>query len=165
MNYNTGMKVFKYKFTKLTLGFIWAGIALSVAAFGVTLYNVIAGNYKNYANVVYPIIGYVAMFFVSVLLIVILTALIFSSYYAVGNNSFKTSFGIIKSKFNTDDVDSILLDRATNKLTVYFKDQNFIVIVINDELYEEFVTEIMLCNPQIEYTINSKENHPEGKSE
>lgn len=155
------MKVFKYKFSTLTKVFIWLGLALSVAAFGFTLYNVLSGSYKNSVNIIYPIIGYVAMFFVSTLLAVILISLLISSYYAVGNKILKTSFGIIKSKFDTDNMESIVLDRTTNKLAVHFKDSSFIMIVVKSEWYEDFVTEILKCNPNMEYSIISKENSPD----
>ncbi len=157
------MKIFKFKFTATTKVFIWLGLALSAAAFGVTLYNVLSGGYNNSANIVYPIIGYAAMFFVSVLLTVILISLLVSSYYAVGDKTLKTSFGIIKSKFDTDNIESIILDRETNKLAVHFKDSSFIMVVVKSEWYEDFITEILKCNPKIEYSIKSKENSPDDE--
>ena len=157
------MKVFKYKFANVTKLFIWAGLILSVAAFGITLYNVLSGSYNNYANITYPVIGYAAMFLVSVLMFIILLSLLVSSYYAIGDKILKTSFGIIKSQFRTDDMESIVLDRATNKLAVHFKDSSFIMIVVKSEWYEDFIAEILKCNPKIEYTINSKENSPDDQ--
>ena len=157
------MKVFKYKFTNLTKIFIYAGLVLASAAFGVTLYNVLSGSYKNSAVIAYPVIGYAAMFFLSVMLFIISVSLLVSSYYAVGDKKLKTSFGIIKSTFNTDNIESVVLDRETNKLAVHFKDSSFIVIVVKSEWYEEFIDEILKCNPDIEYTINSKENSPDDQ--
>ena len=157
------MKIFKYRFTKITHVFIYLGLALSVAAFGITLYNVLAGEYKSSPNMAYPIIGFVAMFAVSVLLFVILLSLLVSSYYSVGDKTLKTSFGIIKSKFSTDDMESIVLDRATNKLSVQFKTGSYILIAVKPEWYEDFINEILKCNPTIEYTINSVENSPDDQ--
>lgn len=159
--YNIVMKVYKFKFTKLTLVFIYLGLALAAAAFGVTLYNVISGSYKNSANIVYPLIGYAAMFFVSVLLFIILVSLLISSYYSINDKILKTSFGIIKSKFPIENIESIILDRKTNKLSVNFKDKSFIMIVVKPEWYEEFINDLLSRNSSIEYSINSKENSPD----
>lgn len=157
------MKVFKFSFSKLTTIFIYLGIALSVAAFGVTLYTVIQGDFLQSSNIIYPIIGYAAMFVVSVMLLIILISLLVSSYYAVGNKILKTSFGIIKSKFNTDNIEQILLDRATNKLAVHFIDKTSVMVVVKPEWYDDFIAELLKCNPSIEYTINSIENTPDDK--
>ena len=157
------MKIFKFKYTKLILVFIYLGLALAAAAFGVNLYLLIKNGISHAANPVYPILQYTVIFFVSVLLCVILISLLISSYYAVGNGIFKTSFGIIKSKFNLADVDKIVLDRETNKLAIYFKDGNFIMVVVKKEWYEDFIDEILKGNPKIEYTINSKQNTPDDK--
>lgn len=157
------MKIFKYKFSVAARVFIWLGLALAAVAFGITLYNVLAKNYNNSANIVYPIISYAAMFFASVLMATMLISLLVSSYYAVGDKKFKTSFGLIKSVFDTDNIVKILLDRGNGKLTVHFKDDSFIVIVVKPEWYEEFIAELLKCNPAIEYTINSKINTPDDK--
>lgn len=163
MKENSAMKIFKYKFSTTTKVFIYLGLALAAAAFGLTLYNVISGSYNNYSNIIYPIISYAAMFFVSILLFIILISLLISSYYAVGDKKFKTSFGLIKSTFLTDKVQSVALDRETNKLTVHFNDDTFIVIVVKSEWYEEFINELIKCNPAIEYTIISKTNSPDDQ--
>lgn len=156
------MKVFKFKFSKLTTAFIFAGILLAVAAFSLTLYNVIKADYLYSNKAIYSIIGFVAMFIVSVALLIILISLLASSYYAVGGDELKTSFGIIKSKFKISEIDKVILDRATEKLAVYFKDETFVMIVVKPEWYEEFVNELLKCNPQIEYVINSVKNSPDN---
>lgn len=157
------MKIFKFKFSKLTTAFIYAGIVLAVAAFGITLYNVIKADYIYTDKAIYSIIGYVAMFIVSVLLLVILISLLFSSYYSLGGDELKTSFGIIKSKFRISDIEKVILDRSSDKLAVYFKDESFVMIVVKPEWYEEFVNELLKCNPKIEYIINSVKNSPDDQ--
>lgn len=152
------MKTYKYKFTKLITAFIWVGIALSVAAFALNTYFVIADGTGSAANALYPILRYVLMYFVSGAAFVLLISLIFSSYYAISGTKFKTSFGIIKSNYDIGKIESVVLDRKTKKLSVYFNDENFIVIVVKEEWYEDFIEELLKANNKIEYTINSKEN-------
>ncbi|MDE7082274.1 MAG: PH domain-containing protein [Clostridia bacterium] len=152
------MKTYKYKFTKLITAFIWIGVALSVVAFGLNTYFVFADGIATAANAFYPILRYVLMYFVSIAAFVILISLVFSSYYSISGTKFKTSFGIIKSSYDIEKIESVVLDRKTKKLSVYFEDKNFVVIVVKEEWYEDFIEELLKANGKIEYTINSKEN-------
>ncbi len=155
------MKVFKYKFTKTITVFIYLGLALSVAAVAADTYLVIAEGIKSAANPVYPIIQYTLMYVVGILLFIILLSLLLSSYYAIDGTTFKTSFGIIKSKYEVNKIQSIILDRTTGKLSVYFDENTFIVIVVKEEWYEDFIDELLRANPKIEYSVKSKENKPD----
>lgn len=138
--------------------FIWAGIALSVAAFAVNTYFVITEGIGSAANAFHPVLRYTLMYFVSVAAFVILLSLVFSSYYAISGTKFKTSFGIIKSTYDIEKIESVVLDRKTKKLSVYFNDSNFIIVVVKEEWYEDFIDGLLKANRKIEYAINSKEN-------
>ena len=157
------MKTYKYKFTKMMTAFIWTGIALSVVAFAVNTYFVIAEGIGSAANAVYPILRYTLMYFVSVAAFVILLSLILSSHYQITGTKFKTSFGIIKSTYDIEKIESVVLDRNTKKLSVFFDDKNFMVIVVKQEWYEDFIDELLKANNKIEYTINSKQNDIDGE--
>ena len=157
------MKTFKYKYSKLTTGFIYAGLVLAVAAFGLNIYSVATENINEAANPAFDIIRYILLFGVSVALFVILISLIASSYYSVDEKYFKTSFGVIKSKYKLEDIDSIILDRETNKLSLYLKNESFIVVAVKPDWYDEFITAILAGNPNIEYSIKSKENSPDDE--
>ena len=157
------MKTYKYKFTKTMTAFIWIGIALSVAAFAVNTYFVFTEGIGEAANALYPILRYVLMYFVSAAAFVILLSLILSSHYQITGTKFKTSFGIIKSTYDIEKIESVVLDRKTNKLSVFFDDKNFMVIVVKPEWYEDFIDELLKANNKIEYSINSKENDIDGE--
>lgn len=157
------MKVFKYKFSKLTHALIYAGIALCVVGLGINIYTVIVSDIKSAANPVYPIIQYVLMFLIPVVLLVLLISLLVSSYYSIEGQTFKTSFGLIKSKYDISKIQNVVLDRTTNKLTVYFDGNTYIVVVVKEEWYNEFIDVLTKANSKIEYTINSKES--DGKDD
>lgn len=152
------MKIFKFKFNKLTLAAIYAGLVLAVAAFGLNTFFLIRDGVATAAIIVYPILQYTLTYFCSVMLFIVLITLLFSSYYSVDGKTLKTSFGIIKSKYDIGKIETVALDRATNKLSVYFDNNSFMVIVVKQEWYEDFVDAILKANPKIEYTIRSKEN-------
>ena len=157
------MKVFKYKFSKLTKAAIYIGIALCFASFGINIFLLVTGDVKEAADPVYPIIQHTLMFLIPVVLLVILVSLILSSYYSIDGNTLKTSFGIIKSKYDISAIDTVLLDRNTNKLTVYFNNSSFIVIVVKEEWYNEFIDALCKANRSIEFSIKSKE--PDNKDD
>ena len=150
------MKIFKYKFTKLTFALICAGIALCFITIGINIYSVATSDISEAAKIVYPIIQYTLLFLIPAVMLVLLISLLLSSHYSLDENTLKTSFGIIKSKYNIKDIQTILLDRTTDKLFVYFKGNSFLVIVVKDELYEDFIDTLCKLNGQIEYTIRSK---------
>ena len=152
------MKTFKYKFTKLITAFIWAGMALAVAAFAMNTYFVFSEGLGSAANIVYPILRYVLMYLISVAAFIILLSLLLSSYYCVTDTTLKTSFGIIKSKYEIAKIEAVLIDRTNNKLSVYFEDKSFIVIAVNDDWYEEFTNALLKVRPEIEFSIKSKES-------
>lgn len=150
---------FKYRFSKLIKALIWAGMALSVTAFALNLYFLIAGDEISSApNRLYPILQYTLMFIVSVALFAILLSLLISSKYIIDDKYLRSNFGIIKSKFDIQKVTSVVLDRTTNKLSVFFDDDAYIVIVVKEEWYEDFVDALLKVNPKIEYSVKSKQN-------
>lgn len=155
------MKIFKYKFTRLTTAFIYIGIALCLTGAGINLYSVITSDISAEPYPVYPIIRYVLLFLIPAVLLIVLISLLVSSYYCVNGNVLKTSFGIIKSKYNTADITSVVLDRTTGKLSLFFKNNSFIVIVVKEEWYDGFINELCKANTDIEYSIKSKENDGE----
>lgn len=98
------------------------------------------------------------MFLIPAVLLIILVSLLISSYYSIEDKYFKTSFGIIKSKYEISDIETVILDRTTNKLSVYFKNNSFIVVVVKDEWYNEFIDALCKANRNISFSIKSKEN-------
>lgn len=157
------MKVFKYKFSKLILSFIYGGIALCVIGTGINIYSLLTSNVSEAANIVYPILQYSLLFLTSITLFIVLLSMLLSSYYAVDDKYFKSNFGIIKSKYKLEDIQSLVLDRNTEKLIVAFKNGSFITIVVKQEWNQAFIDALCAANPAIEFTINSKEAPPKDE--
>ena len=157
------MKTYKYRFTKVMTAFIWAGMVLALAAFAVNTYLIFTEDIASAANLFYPILRYTLMYLVSTVAFLLLLSILLSSYYSISGTTFKTSFGIIKSKYDISKIENIVLDRKTNKLSIYFDENNFIVVVVKEEWYEKFIDDLLQANPNIEYTIASKENDLDEK--
>lgn len=149
------MKKFKYKFTKLITALIYAGIALSVAGFCINLYYSIATGIKGAADPVYPILQYTLMFLVTISLTAILISILADSCYIIDGKVFKTKFGFIVSKYDVEKIESIVDDKKTGKLTVTFDDGQYMVIVVKQEWYNDFIEALLAANKKIEYSIIS----------
>lgn len=152
------MKTFRYKFTRLTFWLIIAGMVLCAAGFALNLYQCIRYGIASAADPVYPIIQYTTMFIATVALFTILLSVLIFSAYIVDDKYFRTRFGFIVSKYDVKKIECITLDRKTNKLAVTFDDDNYIVVVVKEEWYEDFVQTLLKVNPAIEYEIKSLEN-------
>ena len=152
------MKTFRYKFTRLTFWLIIAGMVLCAAGFALNLYQCIRYGIASAADPVYPIIQYTTMFIVTVALFAILLSVLIFSAYIVDDKYFRTRFGFIVSKYDVKKIECITLDRKTNKLAVTFDDDIYIVVVVKEEWYEDFVQALLKVNPAIEYEIKSLEN-------
>lgn len=152
------MKIFKYKFAKLTISLIYIGIALCFVGIGINIFIICTSNLSEAANIAYPIIQYTLMFLIPIVLLVILISLILFSYYSIDERILKTSFGIIKSKYDIKEIQTLILDRTNDKLCVHLKNNALFTIVIKEELYGDFIDALCRANPQVEYTIRSKEN-------
>ncbi|MCM1439120.1 MAG: hypothetical protein NC131_07935 [Roseburia sp.] len=149
------MKTFKYKFTKVMVALMILGMVLCGVGFAVNLYYCITNGISHAADPVYPIMQYVLMFFVTVVLFALLLSILLRSAYVIDGKYFKTRFGFITSKYDTEKIEGVLLDKKTNKLTVNFTSGEFIVIVVKQEWYDDFISALLEANPKIEYTVNS----------
>lgn len=157
------MKVFKYKFSRLTTIFIYVGLALCFVGLGINVYSVITSDIASAQYPVYPIIQHILLFLIPLILLVILISLLLSSYYSIDGTTFKTSFGIIKSKYDINEIETVLLDRTSDKLSIFFKKGTFMVIVVKNEWYNEFIDALCSANKNIEFSIKSKES--DGKDD
>lgn len=140
-----------------------AGMVLCFAGFGVNLFYCVTNGIQHAADPVYPIMQYILMFFVTVVLFVLLLSIFLFSAYIIDGKTFKTRFGFITSKYDAEKIENITLDRKTDKLTVTFTGGEFIVIVVKQDWYDEFINSLLKANPKIEYTVNSLENDGTNK--
>lgn len=139
------------------------GMVLSAAGFAINLVNCIKNGTANAVNPLYPILQYSLLFFATVALFSILVSVLVCSRYSVDDKYFKTQFGFIVSKYKLTTIETITLDRKTDKLTVTIDDGNFIVIVVRQDWYTDFIDALLKANPKIEYSIVSSDNKPDGE--
>ncbi len=154
--YNSYMKLFRYKFSRAIFILIAIMFALGVTAFIITLWLTIKYGLDHTAIEAFTIAKYVLLFFVSVSLIIISILLVTRSCYIVGNGKLKMCFAAIPSTYSAKDIDTIINDRTTDRLSVVFANDTSINVVIKNELYNDFVQAVLKENPKVEYSIRSK---------
>ena len=155
------MKKFKYSFPRLTLILIIAGLAICLAGFIVNLYLCIAQGISTAMNPVIPITMYCLMFVVTIAAGGLLISVLCSSYYAIDEKQIRAAFGFIISNYDIKKVDTLVLDRETNKLLVYMEDESYFAVVIKSAQYQDFVQAVLDINPAVGYAIQSVENTPD----
>ncbi len=157
------MKTFRYKFSRLMTILIIVSLVLCAFGFGLNLYNLLKYGTSTSTNEFYAYLQYGLMFFATTALAIILISLLINSHYGVNDRYFYTSFGFIKSKYDIKTIENIILDRKTNKLTITFEDNSYVIIVVKDEWYEEFVDCILKANPDITFAIDTEVPDPDEK--
>ncbi len=167
--YNLGMKKFRYKFSTAVFVLIIVGIVVCAGAIIANTVGIIVDGSRRYSEAVTPsyiIIEYVLIYVVSIILMVLLAGLPAGSYYSVDEEYFKTSFGVVKSKFKVENIIEIILDRSKKKrprIAVYFDNDTYIVVSVKDEWQDELIDALIAVNPNIEFSIKSEEPGEDDK--
>lgn len=159
------MKKFRYNFPKLTLILIIVGLAACLAGFIVNLYVCITQGVMYAVNPYIPLITYILMFAVTIVASGLLISILCASFYRVDDKAITTYFGIIRSSYDIKKVDTLVLDRETNKLLVYMEDESYIAVVIKSAQYQDFVQAVIDVNPVVGYAIQSIENTPDDNED
>lgn len=150
------MKTFRYKFSRAMIIIIAAMFALGLTAFGITLWQSIEYGLDHTAVQAFAIAKYILLYFVSLSVVTIAILFVTRSYYRIGGGKLKMCFAALPTAYNTDDIDAVIHDRTNDSLSVYFKDDTSVNIVIKREQYSDFVQAVLDENPSSEYSIRSK---------
>lgn len=141
-----------------------AGLLLAAVGFGVTLWRFIHFLRENPSSI-YGWIQYIILFFSGTFLTVIIVAMLIRSQYVITDAALIQQFGIIRSKYPLKSIRSVHLFKGLNKLVVYFDDygNKYVVIVIQDSRYDEFVKELTERRPEIGFSFSTPEEEEEFK--
>ncbi len=158
------VKRYPFKFSTIMIVLFIAGLLLSVAGFGITLWRFL-DFLKDDISSVYAWIQYILLFFVSLFLSALIIAMLIRSQYVITGTHLILQFGFIKQKHAIETIFSVHLFKGLNKLAVYFDDfkTNYIVIVVKDVWYDDFIKTIMERKPGIAFTFSTPEEESEIK--
>ena len=141
------MNKFKFKYSALVYVLLILSLALCVVGVVWNIFNAIyfAGNDT------FRLISSCIIVVLSLLLFVFVLGVIFYSRYVIKNGYLYTCFGFFKNKTPVTEVVEITKFKKSNKLVVYFSTEEYTVIVIPPELYDEFVMALRNANKKIIY--------------
>ena len=151
-------KSFPLKFSKLILWLSVGIFALCGAGIVVTVFRIVRnGGLHGFTD----FLKFPFLILVCVFCIALMVSLLVKSQYTVDETNLTTQFGFIKSKYALKDFTSIELDREEHKLVVY-SGESFMVMKVCAEWQDEFASELMKKNPDIEFsytltTVNGEE--------
>lgn len=157
-------KSYPFRFSALMLALCVLGLLLSAAGFAVTSWQFV-GFLGGDLSSVWEWLKYSLLYLASLLLAVLLVAMLIRSRYVLTDTALVMQFGLIKTKFPLSAICSVHLFRGAHKLAVYFDDykNDFIVIVVKEVWYDEFVRELTARNEKIAFTFSTAEEEAEFK--
>ena len=157
-------KVYKFKFSPLLIALAVLGLVLCAAGLGLTTWQ-LAEALAEGGPSVYECITYALMYLVSVLLAVLISAMLIRSQYVITDSELIMRFGLIRQKYDLKKIFSVHLFKGADKLAVYFDDfrTNYIVIVVKNTWYDDFIRELTARNERIAFTFSSAEEEEEFK--
>lgn len=162
---NPQNKIFRFRFSPLLLAVMIVGLALCAACIGLTSWQ-FADFLRGDLTSVYDWLKFFLLYFVSVFLAVLILSMLVRSQYILTEKELVLQFGFVKSRYEIKKIFSARVFKKSNKLTVYFDDfkTKYMVIVVREEWYDEFVKELGARNEKIEFDFVSVEEEEEWKN-
>ncbi len=142
------MKKFRFKYAPSVWVLLILILLLSVGGLVLNIFNLVEFySFKKTINV----ISYAIIILITFVLTVFVLSIIFYGNYVIKGENLCVYFGFFKTKYKIEDIVCISLFKKSNKLVVYFKEQTYTVIVIDQNFYDDFVLAIRKINQQIIY--------------
>ena len=156
---------YKFKFSPLLIGLCAVGLVLCATCLALTTWQLVDFVSSGDMGSIYDWIKYALLYLVSILLAVIIIAMLIRSQYVVTDRELIMQFGVIKQKYELKKIYSVHLFRGSGKLAVYFDDlkTNYMVIVVKEDWYTDFVRELTDRNPHIAFSFSTAEEEEEVK--
>ena len=141
------MKNFKFKYSLTVWILLGVVLALSLVGLAWNVFNLTeylwAGAFK--------ITVYALIIALTALLATFTISMMVYGKYVIKNGYIITRFGLVFSRELIENVVQITHFKKSNKLVVYFKDDKYTVIIINESEYENFILAMREVNKKIIY--------------
>lgn len=127
-------------------------IALCGMVAGYNVYNIVrmalSGAFSSNA---WGWFTYIVLIIVGIAGVVVFVAMLANSRYELTSTELVLRFGVIVTRYVIADMVAIHVFKNTKKLTVYFKDDRYAVVVVKEEWYKSLIEELIRINPRIAY--------------
>ncbi len=139
---------FRYKFSPTMLLLCGLVLLLCLAGIAVSVYRMIVnGGILTF----YDFLKYPFLILICVFCMVLIIALLIKSEYSLIDNQLVTRFGLIKSKYDVLKITALTHDRELSKLQINFGEE-FFVLLLDSAWADDFVSELIKINPDVDYT-------------
>ena len=152
---------FKYKITKSVYVTLLV-VAVALVSVGCLIFNVIrlvkAINADFKGKDVYNTASLVLCLILPFVCGAFIIALMANSYYKAENGKLTVRLGFLKDEYKCADIDNIIKNIKTDLLTVTFKDESTLRIIIAPADFDNFSAEVMKQNKNIVYGETDEDN-------
>ena len=153
------MKKFRYKYPA------WMKIILILATFlalfslGVNVFRIIKAN----GSAVYDYLSTSIAILISIVGLVLFAAMLISSGYKVTDDELILYWGLLKNKFPIKAIKRIVLNQTTEKLILYYNEDNYFVLNAKTVDCPDLADELRKRNDRIIFELTSS-TPPEQKN-
>ena len=151
------MKKYPYLFTKTIKTLLYVLVALCVVCVLYTGYRAVTHFLVDHDFDFYQILNRTIPILVGIFGFVVSVSMLKESCYEIADNKLITRFGILSSSYDIKDIEKIQLFQKTKKLTLFFRDGKYTVIVVKEEWYRDFIDELLKRNKGIFYSDSAEE--------
>lgn len=135
------MKNFKYKFSRIMLILLFAGIVLGVACIALNVVRIVNVIKSNTQLNSYDTLSIIISIALSVSFIIFAISALARSYYEITEKGVLFKCGFVKTKIDASEIKEIKYEYEKNKLELVFLDESYFVIAIELKEYEKFIDE------------------------
>lgn len=143
------MKSFKFKLRPIVWILLAVVILFSLVGIGWNIYSVITYLGINTLKMVSALI----IAILCVLLTVVAISMLIVNKYVVKDGEIIAYFGIIKTKVSISDVKEIVHFKKSDKLVIYSSDDNYSVLLLGKEDFDDFVITVREFNKSITFSV------------
>ncbi len=158
------IKKYAFRFSAVMLAVLIAGLVLCVACFALTTWQ-FTGFLTGDVSSFYEWVKYALLYFVSVFLAVLITAMLVRSQYVLTEKELILQFGFLKTRYDVKKIFSVCLLNGSKKLCLYFDDfkTKYATVVVKEEWYDDFIKTLTSLNERIEFDFSTYEDEQQGK--
>jgi len=142
----TQVKKFRYRFSVLSLVLFGIGFALALFMIIFNLYKISSGKLMSDGITNRSISILIALVFIGVAI-----SVLSCSFYTINKTEIKTRLGFIVSGIKLNEIKEIVHFTSLNKLSIFYKDEQYSNVVISPKHFDEFATELRKFAPNIVY--------------
>ena len=139
------MKKFPYKFTT-TIKVVFT--LFFILAIGVIALNVVKFIKDEFRDT-YSYVTLISCVSIAIFSIVIAISLIFASYFMIDDENLTLRWGILKNTIKISTITKLVKAETTNKLYVYYGDEEFMVVFIDPDIFDDFCAFMLTKNKNI----------------